>query len=177
MALPDYFKLEHGTAKVWGHTGGSGVTHALDVNALASGSGWMGASADLGADWEQEQAVFLSVETGTAPASGTTVELYLASSYDNTRWGGKVTGSSAAYPTVVADNKRMLGTPAVILVANNETNTVLTMDMAIWIPKARYVVPVFINLLGQAIRNQGTASDNASRVIIVPRRSLIKDAA
>lgn len=177
MALPDYFKWEEGTAIVWGEAGATGVTKALNVDGLASGSGRMGASADLGAAWDDRFALFFIVETGTAPATGLPAELYLPCSYNNTTWGGKVTGSEGAYPTVVADNKRLLGPPAAVLVANPETNTILTMDMVIWRPRARYVAPVLINLLGVAIRDETTAIDNDTRVILVPHRFLIQDTA
>jgi hypothetical protein len=177
MALPDYLKVEQGTAVIWGHTGGSGVTAVMDVNALADAAGWMGASVDLGAQWDEEYAVILRVETGTAPTGDGTkvVELYLA--YDNTNWPGKVTGSNAAYPATIASNKRQLGGMASILIATADTNTILRQQAVIWRPKARYVAPVLVNLLGQAFRNQGTPADNGTRVILVPRRLLVQDAA
>ena len=113
MALPDYLKAELGTAIVWGHTGGSGVTKAMDVDALASAGAWMGASADLGATFDDEYVVEFRVETGTAPAAGVWAELYLAWSNDNSVWPGKVTGSNAAYPATIAANKLQLGPPRV----------------------------------------------------------------
>lgn len=177
MALPDYFKIEQGTAVIWGESGGSGVTKTLSLDALANGSGRMGASADLGATWDEEYAVYLEVETGTAPTAGNTVELYLACSYDNALWPGKVTGSDAAYPTTVVDNKKQLGVPAAILIASADANTVLVQGPTIWRPQARYVTPVVVNLLGQAVRDQTTNSNNGSRVILVPRRYLIQETA
>jgi hypothetical protein len=35
-------------------------------------------------------------------------------------------------------------------------------------PTARYVAPVIDNNLGQAIRNETTATDNDSRLILIP---------
>ncbi len=177
MALPDYFKAELGTAVIWGEAGGSGVTATMAVNALADAGGWMGASVDLGVDWDQEQLAILLVETGTAPAAGTTVELYFAFSYDNTTWPGKVTGSSAAYPATISLNKKQLGLPSVILVATNDGNTILKQQPEIIRPKGRYTAPVIVNLLGQAFRNEGTASNNDTRAILVPLRALVQDTA
>jgi hypothetical protein len=184
LTLPDFVKNEFGTAVIWGDataTGGSlTVTDTLTLNNLASAAGRMGASKDLGAQWDEEHFVLLKVETGTAPAAGVTVELYLASSHDNTNWPGQVTGSDAAYPatpTSVANNKRQLGVPAAVLVAVASGNTAQLQQPSIWRPQGRYVVPVVINLLGQAFRNQGTPADNLSRVVMVPRRLLIQDAA
>lgn len=176
MALPDYFKYELGTAIVWGEAGGSGVTATLSLDALADAAGRMGAAVDLGAV-QEDYIAMLWVETGTAPAADKTVELYLAWSHDNTNWPGKVTGSDAAYPATVAANKKQLGPPAIILVSTADGTTVLKQNADVIVPKGRYVVPVVVNLLGQAFRDEATASNNDSRVILVPRRILIQDTA
>lgn len=181
MALPDYFKIEPGTAVIWGEasaTGGWGtVTKTLSLNALANGSGRMGDYVDLGAQFDEEYAAYLIVETGTAPTAGNTAQLYLAYSYISTKFPGKVTGSDAAYPTTVLDNLKQLGAPSVILVATADGNTELAQGPSIVRPQGRYVAPVVYNALGQAFRNQGTAANNLSRVILVPRRYLIQDTA
>lgn len=175
MAILDYFKITQNTAVVWGQSGATGETAILSLNALANAAGQMGAAVDLGAQFEEEMAILLWIETGTAPAAGTTVELYMASSHDNVNWPGKVTGSDAAYPTTVANNKLQLGAPVSILVATADANTTLKQEPVIWRPPARYVVPVVVNLLGQAIRNQATPANNGSRVILVPRSYEIQD--
>ena len=175
MALPDYFKWGQGTPIIWGHTGGSGVTLAMDANNLANGSGRMGAYADLGALWDQEYQLHLWGETGTAPTAGNPLEAYLAWSYDATNWPGKVDGTNAAYPTTVAANKLQLGLPALILPATADANTVLKRNPVIIRAKTRYVAPVIINLFGQSLRNQGTPANNGTRLILVPNKSSIED--
>lgn len=179
MALPDFIKEEFGTPVIWGEASATGisltVTKTLSLDGLANGSGRMGASADLGAQWEREYLVQLIVETGTAPTAGTTVELYLAWSHDNTNWPGKASGSDAAYPTTVADNKKQLGNPVSILVATNDANTVLKQNPVKIRAQARYVTPVVVNLLGQAIRDETTATDNDSRVVLTPIVTRIQD--
>lgn len=174
MALPDYVKAGQGTAVIWGESGASGVTATLTFEALANAAGRMGASVDLGATWDQEYLVYLRVETGTAPTAGNTVELYLACSYDNTNWPGKVTGSDAAYPATVSANKLQLELVGV-LVATADGSTVLQQSPWIWRPKGRYVAPVIVNLLGQAFRDEATATNNDGRVILVPYQSSIAD--
>lgn len=174
MALPDYIKASQGTAIIWGESGASGVTNTLSLDALANAAGRMGASVDLGATWDQDYLVYLYIETGTAPTAGNTVELYLACSYDNSNWPGKVTGSDAAYPTTVANNKLQLELVQV-LVATGDGNTTLRQAPTLWRPKGRYVAPVVVDLLGQAFRNETTDSDNDSRVILVPYKSSIED--
>lgn len=179
MALPDYFKVELGTPVIWGEAGATGisltVTKTLTFEALANAAGRMGASADLGAQWDRDHLVQLIIETGTAPAAGTTVELYLAWSHDNTNWPGKVTGSDAAYPATVADNKKQLGNPVQILIATADGTTVLKQNPTRIRAMARYVTPVVVNLLGQAIRDEVTATDNDSRVVLTPLISSIRD--
>ena len=48
MALPDFARIEQGTAIIWGEAGASGVTNTLSVDGLANGSARMGAAADQG---------------------------------------------------------------------------------------------------------------------------------
>lgn len=176
MALPDYIEVTQGTAVVWGEAGASGVTATLSLDALANGAARMGAAVDLGADFADEYIIELRVETGTAPTAGNTVELYLLSSTDNANWPAKVTGSDGAYTLGTSDaNLRQAGSPVVTLVATNDGNTVLIQSQSIWRPRGRYVVPIVDNNLGQAFRDETTATDNGSRVILTPRRTVIND--
>jgi hypothetical protein len=179
VALPDYLKAEHGTAVIWGEAGASGVTKTLSFDALASGSGRMGASADLGAAWDQDYYVQLIIETGTAPTAGGSVEAYLACSYDNSTWPAGVSGSDGAWPADGNEDEwaRQLGLPATVLVATNDANTVQVQAPVIWRPTGRYVAPVVDNNMDQAVRDEATATNNESRLILVPVRSLVQDTA
>lgn len=169
MALPDYLRIEQGTAIVWGESGGTGVTAALAINNLASGSAYMGASVDLGASWARRYAVYLVWETGTAPTAGNTVDLHLVTSHNNTDWPAKVTGSNASYTLGTSDaNLKQAGPPVVSLIVTNDGNTTLRQAPVIWEPQGRYVVPIYYNRSGQTGRNQATAGNNTSRVILVP---------
>lgn len=180
MALPDYIKREAGTAIVWGENGASGVTLVLSLDALADGSARMGAYADLGEQWDEEYMVMLAIETGTAPTAGTRVDLYLVCSHATSGyWPGGVSGSDGAWPADGAEDEWavQLGNPVVSLIATNDANTLQVQAPVIWRPAARYVVPVVDNNLGQAIRDEATATNNDSRVILVPRRLLLQDTA
>jgi len=174
MALPDYQKIEMGTAVIWGQPSASGVTKDLSLNGLAAAAGRMGVYADLGETFDDEYMVYLIIETGTAPTAGGTVALYLACTDDTGRWPATVSGADAAYTVA---NVVRLGGPVCLLTATNDANTVMRRDPVIWVPKSRYVAPVVINSMSQAIRNEGTATDNDSRVILVPRRLLQQDTA
>lgn len=176
MALPDYFTHTAGTQIIWGEAGASGVTNTLSLDALASGAARMGAEVDLGADWQQLYYVELVVETGTAPTAGNAVDLYLACSQNGTDYPGGVTGSDAAYKAgEEAEWVKQLGGVAAMLVATNDGNAVQRQAPVIWIPKGRHVVPVVWNRLGQAFRDETTATNNDSRVILTPVNVLVQD--
>ena len=179
MALPDYFKIEPGTAVIWGEAGASGVTKTLSFDGLAAGSALMGEVADLGAQFDEEYLVFLIIETGTAPsATISTVDLYLPCTDNTGRYPAKVTGSAGAYTLGTANaNLKQAGAMITSLSATNDTNTILCQAPVIWRPVGRYVVPILVNNMDQAIRDETTATNNDSRVILVPRRFMVQDSA
>jgi hypothetical protein len=179
MALPDYISVSHGTAIVWGEAGAAGVTNTITVEALAAGSARMGAEADLGADHDDEFEVEFRVESGTAPTAGGTIELYLAWSSDGTNYPGAVTGSDAAWPSDGNEDewKLQLGPPVVVLVATNDGNVIQQQDPVIVAAKGRYVVPIIDNNWSQAIRDEATATNNDTRIILTPRQLFVGDSA
>ena len=176
MGLPDYIQITQGTAIVWGESGGSGVTAVCSLNNLANGSAQQGASVDLGANFEGEYIAILAIETGTAPTAQNTYDLYLGYSHDNSTWPAKLTGSNGSYTLGTSDaNLRQAGSPVVSLSVTADANTVITQVGSIIRPRGRYVVPLVDNNSGQATRNQATASNNLSRVYLIPRRLVIND--
>jgi hypothetical protein len=177
VALPDYVKFEHGTAVVWGEAGASGVTKTLTLDALASGAARMGASADLGSAWDQDYLVLIAVESGTAPTAGLLFDLYMACSHDNSTWPGGVTGSDGSYKSGEESEWVKQLEYVHSLVATNDSNVVQVQSPRLWRPSARYVAPVVHNLLGQALRDEATATNNDSRITLVPVRTLVQDAA
>lgn len=179
MAYPDYLEVTLGTAIIWGEAGAGApfaVTNTLSLDALANGAARMGAAVDLGANRAEEYDLYVLAETGTAPAAGASVEVYLVCSPDNTNWPAKVTGSDAAYTLGTSDaNLKQAGTPAGWIVATADGTTVLMQGPFIWRSRGRYVVPIFDNNLGQALRDEATATDHGSRIVLIPRRSVIND--
>ena len=177
MALPDYASLALGTAIVIRDSGGTGGTVVMTLDALADATARQSAAFDLGATWDEEYGVWLVVETGTAPTAGNTVELYLACSPDNTLYPAGLGTGDAAWPGDSNEDewKLQLGPPVVILYATNDGNVAQCQGPVIWRPASRYVVAVIDNNLGQAFRDQATAANNLSRVILMPRRYAIQD--
>ncbi len=182
MALPDYFKLSQGTAVIWGEAGATGslgsVTNTLSLDALASGSARMGAEVDLGAEWNQEYLLIVAIESGTAPTAGGLMDCYLAWSMDGTNYPAGVTGSDGAWPADSNEDEwaKQLGL-GYSLPATNDANTLQISNIWKVQAKGRYVTPVIDNNWDQAIRDEATATDNGSRVILIPLNSFIQDAA
>lgn len=139
----------------------------------------MGAEVDLGADWAAGFSVEFRVETGTAPTAGGTVELYFACSSDGTNYPSGVTGSDGAWPSDGNEDewKLQLGLPVVVFSATNDGTTVQQQNAVLWYPPCRYVVPVIDNNMSQAIRDEATATNNDSRVILTPLHQGIVDTA
>lgn len=173
-----FFQYRLGTAIVWGEAsattiyGGYTTTATMSLDALAAGSGRMGAEADLGADPPEFLLVYFGVETGTAPTAGGTAEAYLAWSPDGTNYPSGVTGSDGAWPSDGNEDewKVQLGLPAVVFSATNDGTTVERQNGVLVPVCGRYVVPVIDNNLSQAFRDETTASDNGSGVVAIPVR-------
>jgi hypothetical protein len=95
------------------------------------------------------------------------------------RYPGGTTGSDGAWPSDGNEDEwaKQLGAPVISLAASNDANTIQVSNAVIWRPAGRYVVPVVDNNWDQAVRDEATATNNDSRVIMVPRRFLVQDTA
>lgn len=177
MALPDYIQSSQGTAVIWGEAGASGVTNTLSLDALASGSARMGASVDLGSNWEGEYILEARIESGTAPTAGGAIDVYLAWSTDNSNWPAGVSGSDGAWPADGNEDEwaKQLGAPACSVIASNDGNTVQKQNAVVIQAKARYVTVVVDNNWDQAVRDEATATNNDSRIVLTPKKLVIAD--
>lgn len=177
MALPDYVKIEPGTAIVLGEAGASGVTHTLSLNNLASGSARMSAVVDFGSSWDEEFAVIAAMESGTAPTAGGSIDVYCACTHSTSYYPAGVTGSDGAWPGDGNEDEhaRNLGEPVTSVIAVNDANTLVIAAARLFRPAARYGVVVVDNNWDQGVRNETTPTDNDSRVILVPRKFVITD--
>jgi hypothetical protein len=70
---------------------------------------------------------------------------------------------------------RQAGSPVISLIATADGNTVLIQGPVIWEPQGRYVTCIIDNNLGQALRDETTATDNGSRLILVPLTDVSED--
>lgn len=171
MADQVRFIEELGTPIVWGQPSASGVTKDLTLNNLAAAAGRVGVAADLGAQWDADLLVQAAIESGTAPTAGAAVEVFLIFSRSaSSGWPAGIGDVSASDAAFTVANSAQLGLPAVQVIALNSANTIQTQAPVRVRAKARYVTVVVINRWDQAIRNEGTATDNDSRVTVTPVR-------
>lgn len=170
--MADQAKLvkRQGTPIVFGEAGASGVTKTLSLDGLAAGSARMSASFDLGADVPDEVIVEARMESGSAPTAGGAIDVYIAWSSDNSNWPGGVTGSDGAWPSDGNEDEwaKQLGPPVLSVIASNDGTTIQRQGPRRIPAKARYGVVVVDNNWDQALRDETTATDNDSRVVITP---------
>lgn len=113
------------------------------------------------------------IETGTAPTAGTTVRLYMACCHDNTNFPG---GAGTGDASFTAANEPQLGMePVITLVMPNTANTPIKSGAVLWRPTGRYVAPVVVNGMNQTVRDEATATNNDSRVVLVPVAQTVVD--
>ena len=160
-----------GTAGSTVIAGGYTTTAVITLDALADGAGRMSAEVDLGADHAEEYLIQACVETGTAPAAtGVAADFYLAWSGDGTNYPAGVTGSDGAWPADSNEDEwaRQLGSPATSLIATADADAVQIQNAVRVRCKGRYVVLVVDNNLGQAFRDEATAANNSSGLVMWP---------
>lgn len=143
--------VKQGTTVVWTSSGG---TLAMNMASLANNAGRIGAVLDRGATHSRKMRFWLQVDFVTAaPTKGTTVDLYLVTSDDNTNWDGGTAPTDAALGSVDT-------LPQYVYVGSVVLDDLLTPNQSASFEielGARYVAPVvFNNATGQALTATGT---------------------
>jgi len=158
--------LKSGTPVVWADTTdyspAGGViytrTHQIDLTSLADAAARQGAKADLGATRAARYVVRLCLEADVQLASAVTAEVYFGWSnhatvgLDNP---AELTGADAAYTGTtgdsIADSVKELDGPYVYVGTSDVAPIMLPMNIGILTPVQRYVSPVIVNNLDQAL--------------------------
>lgn len=162
------------TPIIWGQPTAAGVTRDLSLNNLGPNAAQMGQAADLGEFYPSLIELTVAFETGSAPAALAEILTYLAWSRNGTDWPCNVTGSNGVYTVGTSDaNMRPLGLSYAWL-ATADANKLQRYFTYLIVPRGRWVAPVVHNRMAVAIRNQPTATDNLSRVIITPSPEVAK---
>lgn len=145
--MPNEILEKQGTAIAIKESGGTVVFTPKNI---ANNTGRMSASIDLGAKFADRYAVECQSKLQVAPTAGLGIEVHWATSKDNAVWPGKVTGSDAAYPATIDDNKKQLGQLGSLTCHNTTDAQIKTLGLR---PIGRYGVIVWINKTGQALTN------------------------
>lgn len=142
--------VKQGTTIVWTSSGGDkGIT----LTSLANNAGRIGASLDRGATHSRKMRFWLQVDFAVAPTKGTSVDLYIMTSDNNTDWDGGTAPTDAALGS--ADTLPQY-THVGSLVVDDLTTPMQSTSFEIECG-ARYIAPVvFNNATGQALTSTGT---------------------
>jgi len=176
IALPDYFKVEPGTAKTLKSSGG---TAAITLASLANGNGTstgarQAATLDLGANWARRWRVDTDFELAATPTAGNPIHLY--GSYGNATGAGKgnTSGSDAAYTgysnniDAAAQHLEFLGDHVCTAQA---TATVQKGGGFVIVPKGRYLNVVVDNRSGAAFHS----SDTNCVITLTPLEEVVQE--
>ena len=175
MALPDYFKVRGGTAKVFKSSTGDA---ALSLASLANGSAKQSDKLDLGSPRSKSYKVKASFEFAATPTAGKTVDLWWAPS-DSATAGtdnpGNVSGASgsyAGYSSNLAATLPQLQYIGSFVVTAQATATVQTAVVAEdFRPISQYGTLVVDNESGAAFHS----SDTNQSVTLTPNDDTIED--
>lgn len=97
MALPDYFRVQHATAKSFKSSGGDA---AITLTSVANAAARQSVKLDLGATRAAFYDVYADIEIAATPTAGNTIDLYWAPSSSasaGTDEMGGVAGTDSAY--------------------------------------------------------------------------------
>jgi len=139
----------------------NGAGYDLTLASLANGAGRQGEKHDFGALFPQYARFELLLDFNVAPTAGNVVEVWWASSIDNTDFDAECTGADAAFATATKRFRlHFVGT----LSASNDTDP----QRASWLfaLPARYGAPVIWNASGQALT--ATEADQVLTVTPLP---------
>lgn len=142
--------VKQGTTVVWTSSGGD---KAITLTSLANNAGRIGASLDRGATHSRKMRFWVQVDFASSPTKGTTVDLYLITSDDNSNWDGGTAPTDAALTS--ADTlPQYIFVGSVILDDLTTPNQSSSWEIELG---ARYIAPViFNNGSGQSLTSTGT---------------------
>lgn len=138
------------TAITWKTSGGTAV---ITLTSLAASAGRKGAGVDLGSVFAARCVVDILTKFAVAPTAGATLEIYWASSRDNTNFDAQQSSADAVF-TNTNLNKQLhyIGS----LIADSTTNA--QQQSWLFFTPGRYGFPVIYNSTTQAL--SGTAGDH-----------------
>ena len=161
MALPDFFRIQPGTAFVFRKTGGdAAITFASLANSNGTSTGAVqSATLNLGSNWARLWRLGTEFEFAATPTAGNVVDIF-ASFYNTTGNGvGNTTGSDAPY-TGYSNNidaaVRHLTFLGSHVCTAQATTTVQRANSGIFMPTGQYMNLVVVNRAGSAFHSTET---------------------
>lgn len=142
--------VKYGTSNTWTSSGGNS---AMNMASLASGSGRIGVAWDRGATRSRKLHIEVQVDFGTSPTKGTTADLYIMTSSDNTNWDGGTAPSDAALGSVdTLPQYTFIGSVVLDDITSPMQRTSFEIELG-----ARYIAPILYNNgTGQSLSATGT---------------------
>lgn len=176
VALPDFEKIQQGTAKVIRASGGDA---AITLASLANGNGTSNGgrqsdSLDLGASWARAWRLETEFELAATPTAGNAINLFASWNTSTGAGDGNTSGSNAAY-TGYSNNidasTRQLEFLGAHICTSQATSTVQKALVGIIFPKGQYLNLVVDNRSGAAFHS----TDTNQRIVLTPLDVSIAD--
>lgn len=171
MALPDFFKVQPGTALTIKNSGG---TAAITLASLANGSMQQAVTIDLGANWARLWRIDTDFELAATPTAGNAINLY--GSFSNATGAGaaNTSGTDAAYAGYSANAAaavKQLEFLGAHICTTQATATVQKARPGVFFPKGRYLNLVVDNGSGAAFHS----TDTNQVITLTPLDEVIQD--
>lgn len=161
MALPDFFRVQPGTAFVFRNTGGdAAISFASLANSNGTSTGArQSVTLNLGSNWARLWRLGTEFEFAATPTAGNVVDIF-ASFFNTTGAGvGNTSGSDAAY-TGYSNNidaaVRHLTFLGSHVCTTQATSTVQRANSGIFMPTGQYMNLVVVNRSGAAFHSTET---------------------
>jgi hypothetical protein len=135
---------------VWTSSGGD---KAITLTSLANNAGRIGASYDRGTPRSRKMRFEVEIDFASSPTKGTTVDLYLITSSDNSKWDGGTAPTDAALGSVDT-LPQLVWIGSLVLDDITTPNQIASFEVEV---SARYIAPVIYNNgSGQSLTATGT---------------------
>jgi hypothetical protein len=174
MALPDYFRVQNATAKVFAASGGDA---AITLTSVANAAARQSAKIDLGSTRGLIYRVKAAFEIAATPTAGNTIDLYWAPSTSGTAGTdnpASVSGTDAAYSgyssNLTAAIKQLIFIGSFVCTAQ-ATATVQVAFVGSFVPPTQYGSLVVVNNSGAALHSSATNMN----VTFIPEEGVVAD--
>ena len=155
------YTVQAGTSLVAKKTAGDAT---ITLNALANNYSRKATVLDFGASWGAQCVCQPYIDLAVAPTAGNVVEVYCAFKVDGTNYEAGISSADADWQTSLADNNewKKLVTLCGVFPLTADSGVQIPRS-SLFLPRARYGIPILINFSGQAL-----ASNDNSLITFVP---------